>query len=182
MATVTDKTPCVICNKLRAATVQCKGCSNEFCFTHYVDHHRELGNQLSQTEDQYNQLKSTIDQQKTEPSQHRMIQEINQWEQKSIDTIRRVADTVRRSLSSELNRFINKLDMQLTELTDELRQCRDEYDFNEKRILYFKEKLQRLKDDLNTPEDFSIEYSSTSFINKIRLQNNRKCSFVLEYR
>ncbi|CAF1058738.1 unnamed protein product [Rotaria sordida] len=167
MATTTDKIPCVKCKKPKNA-VTCPGCSQAFCLSHVNEHHNELSEQLVTIEDQFNELRIEIDEQKSELQKHELIK-INRWESDSIEKIRQVANEVRHELSSYGNILITDLNSKLKQLAEKLDQCRREDDFIDTDIQFFNEKLTQLRDTLNNPFNFEIEQDSTSFIEKLRL-------------
>ena len=72
MATTAHDAVCCTCKKIKSM-VRCEGCSKTFCFVHIVEHHNELSEQLSQTENQFNKLKIEIDEQKTDLYKHKLM-------------------------------------------------------------------------------------------------------------
>ncbi|CAF1267424.1 unnamed protein product [Rotaria sp. Silwood1] len=168
MATITAKTSCVKCKKIKN-TLKCSGCSQDFCFDHIAEHRNELSEQLSQCEDQFNEVKIKIDEQKSEPQKNKLMKQIDRWEIESIEKIQQMANEIRFELSSCIIKFVTDLDMKLKQLTKQIIQCRKEDDFSDIEIKFFNEELKRLKDILNNPTDFKIEQESTTFINKIHL-------------
>jgi hypothetical protein len=67
--------------------------------------------------------------------------------------------------------------MKLRKLTEELKQIRQEDDFNEIHLNQFKQKLNELEEQLNKPANISIsQKNSSGFINKIVvLVSSSKC-------
>jgi hypothetical protein len=59
------------------------------------------------------------------------------------------------------------MEINLTKLTDQLRQTREENDFNETELNKFKQKLTQLAKELDKPLNISIQQSSVSLINRI---------------
>ncbi|CAF3070572.1 unnamed protein product [Rotaria sp. Silwood2] len=179
MATATQGTICVKCKKTKGI-VTCKGCSKDFCLDHINEHYSELNEQLGKTEDQFNEFKIGIEEQKADPQKHELTKQIDEWERESIEKIRQVANEVRHELSSCVIKFVTNLDLKLKHLTEQLIQNRKDNDFADPDIQFFNGELKRLKDILSSPPDFKLEYDSTSFINKIRLKTKGKPCVLAE--
>ena len=73
----------------------------------------------------------------------------------------------RQLLRKYINENIEKIENKLTQLTEQLKQTRQENDFNEIHLNRFGQKLNQLEEQLNRPSNVSIEQDSSSFINKI---------------
>ena len=182
MATATTaKTHCVKCQKQKS-TVKCGGCIKDFCLTHMNEHHQELSAQLAQTEDQYNQFKSTLDDQDVVLHKHPWIQQIGQWEQQSIERIRHVANEVRLQASTCIKDSIANVNLRLERLTEKLVQCRGEDDFADTEVQLFDEGLQQLIATLDAPSQYKLECVSTSFIIQIYLIGRGELDFSFKLR
>ncbi|CAF1084990.1 unnamed protein product [Adineta steineri] len=90
MATANIRAKCSICNKGNTAYV-CPGCSKGFCFQHLTEHRQILRNQLEEIINNHDQFQQTIIQQKQNPSNSSLIQQIDQWETDSIHQIQQTA-------------------------------------------------------------------------------------------
>ena len=55
------------------------------------------------------------------------------------------------------------------ELTEQLKVARQENDFNELHIKQFREKFKQLEEQLNKSSNISIQYDSSSFIDRISI-------------
>ncbi|CAF3426038.1 unnamed protein product [Rotaria socialis] len=67
--------------------------------------------------------------------------------------------------------FVTNIDLKLKELTEQLVQCCKEEALIDTDIhVFFNQARIKLKQALQSPLDFKIEYDSTSFINKMRLK------------
>ncbi|CAF5125542.1 unnamed protein product [Rotaria sp. Silwood1] len=141
MATTTGKTSCIICKKSKM-TVKCSGCSKDFGLNHISEHHNELSQQLGTIEDQFNDLKLEMDEQKSNPQKPELMKQIDKWERESIEKVRQVADEVRRELSSYIVTFATNLDFKLKQLTQKIIQCRKDNDFADQEIQVFNEELK----------------------------------------
>ncbi len=166
MATAIGKTHCVTCGKEKV-TYTCGGCSKEFCFDHLADHRQVLGKQLDEIEDKRNLFRQTLSEQTTNPQKHSLIQQINRWEQESINKIRQTADETRQLLDRHTIELVNEIEIKLVELTKQLKTTREENDFNELHLNQLKEKLKQLEEQLNKPSNILIRQESSSFVGKI---------------
>jgi uncharacterized phage infection (PIP) family protein YhgE len=166
MAAAIGKAQCVTCGKEKVA-YKCEGCSQKFCFNHLADHRQVLGKQLDDIEDRRNLFRETLNGQKTNPQEHPLIQQINKWERDSIKKIRQTAEEVREILITHSTENINKIEVKLAHLTEQLRQTRDENDVDEAILNDFKQNLRKLEEEHIKLPNVSIKEDSSSFIKKI---------------
>ena len=166
MATATGKAHCVTCGKEKVA-YKCEGCSQSFCFNHLADHRQLLGKQLDEIDDRRNLFRETLTEQKTNPQEHPLIQQINQWERDSINKIRHTAEEVRQILIPHTTENINKIEVKLAHLTEQLRRTRDENDVNEVVLNVFRQNLRKLEEEHIKLPNVTIQEDSSSFIKKI---------------
>lgn len=179
MATANDKLICVKCKKPKS-TVKCEGCAKHFCLVHMNEHHQQLSEQLSQTEDRYNQFKNAIEGRTSDSRRHPLIKQIDDWEKQSIEKIRQVADVVRSQVSSRIEPSTADLNSQLKRLTGQLSECRKEDDFSDKDVQLFNEELKQLEIRLDALPDCKLEYRSTPFISKIHLVDESGSLYVAD--
>jgi uncharacterized phage infection (PIP) family protein YhgE len=166
MATTTSKTHCVTCGTRKIA-YKCEGCSQYFCIIHLPDHHQAFSKELDEIKDKSNLFRETLIEQRKNPHKHSLIQQINQWEEDSIHKIQQTAEEARQVLLEHTGENINEIEIKLTRLTDELKQTREENDFNEINLNEFKQKLEQLEEQLNKPSNISIRQDFSLFIMKI---------------
>lgn len=158
MATVTDSTT----EKEKTA------CSEGFCDDHLIEHREKL----NKIEDQRNHFQELLTEQTANPEKHFLIQQINQWENDSIKKIRQVADESRELLFKHINKHMEKIETKLIKLTDDLEEVREENYLNE-----FKEKLEKLEEELNKPSNISIQESFVPFISSICVNDSSRKYF-----
>ena len=166
MATAANKTRCTICGKERA-TFRCAGCLDEFCHKHLNDHRQELHKQLDEIEMHRDVFRESLNEQIKKPNNHVLMQQIDNWERASIKKIRQAAQEAREVALKNTDKNIYQLETKLNKLTDQLRESRDEDDFNEINLRHFQEQLKQLTDELTKPSNISIRNGSESFISKI---------------
>jgi hypothetical protein len=166
MATATGKTRCVICSKEKA-TIRCGGCFEEYCFNHMTDHRQQLNTQLDEVEINRDLFRQSLTQQIEQPNNQTLIQQINQWEIKSIAIIQQTAEEARKVILNNFNEYQHRLEIKLNELTNQIRDSRHENDFNEINLRQFQEELDLLTAELTKPMTISIQEDTTSLINKV---------------
>jgi len=166
MAEITGKARCITCGKDRSA-VRCEGCLQIFCYNHLTDHRQELNKQLDEIEVNRDIFRQTLTQQTTDLKNHSLIKHIDEWEEDSIKKIQQKAEESRQLLFQHTTEHINQIEVNLHKLTEELRQMRQENDFNEIDLTKVKEKLTQLEKELNQPPNISIQRDSASPVNKI---------------
>ncbi|CAF1472074.1 unnamed protein product [Adineta steineri] len=166
MATANNKTQCFICNKEKN-TYSCKGCSNEFCFPHLTEHRQRIETQLEAIVNDHDQFQQTIIQQKQNPHNSSLIQQINQWETNSIHQIQRTAEECRKTLMKVTQKLIDGVEKKFTELSQKLKEIREENEFNEIDLNSFQLKLTQITKEFLQPENTSIRQDSQKFIKKI---------------
>ena len=167
MATAGVKTLCITCKKEKL-TYSCEGCLKRFCFNHLAEHRQELEKEFDEIEDQRNVFRQTLSEQTINSEKHILFEEINQWEEKSILKIKQTANNARESLLKHTNGHIQKIQIEFKKLSEQIKEIRDENDFNEINLNELKIKLNQLEKQFNQPENILIKEDSTStFINKI---------------
>jgi hypothetical protein len=166
MATRTSTAHCVKCGKERA-TFKCAGCLQDFCFNHLTDHRQELNMQLDEIEINRDLVRQSLNEQAINPKNYSLIKQIDKWEEDSIKIIQKTATECRQHILQYATKHINQIEIILNKLTDQLRQTRQENDFNEIHLNQFKQKLTQLAKELDKPSNISLEQDSTSLINKI---------------
>ena len=163
----TNRSYCFICEKERV-TYKCDGCSKRFCKQHLKDHENQLELELDQIENQRNIFRQTLSEQLEQPNKHDLIQQINQWEQLSINKIQQTAEKNRQSILNHMNKHFQKIEIDLNLLTNQIKEIRQENDFNELNLIDLRNKLERLQKKLNNPGNISVrEANLSSFISNI---------------
>jgi hypothetical protein len=166
MATPNVKTQCSIC-KEEKSTFLCRGCEKDFCFDHLTEHRQLINTQLHYIQNDYNEFKQLIIDLKNNPEQHSLIKRIDQWEINSIQKIKQRAKECREILINYTNENINQIENKLDNRNEQLISNEKKNDFNEIDLKKFKDKLEKLKEELNQTTNISIEQQINSFINQI---------------
>ena len=166
MATAIGKVQCVKCGKPRS-TLKCAGCSQDFCFNHLAEHRQELTTELDHIENDRNLFRQTLTEQTNNPNNNALIKQITEWERTSINKIQQTANQCRQVVIDHLSGNIHRIEVDLNKLTDQLREIRQEDDFNETDLQRLKQELTKLAETLNKPSNIVIKHGSASYINEI---------------
>ena len=167
-STETSRNYCFICEKEKS-TYTCDGCSKRFCKQHLKDHENELESELNQIENERNIFRQTLSEQVEQPNKHHLIQQIDRWEQLSINKIQQTAEKNRQVILKQMNKHFENIEIDLNLLTNQIKEIRQESDFNELNLIDLRNKLERLQKKLNSPSNISVREgnSSSLFINRI---------------
>ena len=171
-----DRGECFRCGKEKIM-YPCEGCSHKFCLNHLNEHRQELGQELSKIENDRNGLQQSLMEQKTNRKKLSLMERVDKWEADSIAKIRQAAQECRQLLVQHKNKHILDMENKLTKLTEELKRIRGDDEFNEIDLNGLREKLEKLRNELDQPRNIKIHEESTSFISKISIVAvSGKCS------
>jgi F0F1-type ATP synthase gamma subunit len=141
MAKAIGKAQCVNCGKEKSAVI-CAGCLQVFCFNHLNDHRQELSQQFDEIENNRDLFRQTLNEQINNPLKHSLIKQIDKWEFDSIELIQKTAKKCKDQILLQLtDKHFDRIEINLTKFTNELREIRQENDLNN-----FKEKLTELEE------------------------------------
>ena len=96
-----------------------------------------------------------------------MIQKIDRWEKDSINKIRQTAEECRTKLIDHTNKDLGELENKLNNIAQEIQRIRKEDEANEIHLNQFKEKLAKLKEQLDKSSNISVEEQASPLINKM---------------
>jgi hypothetical protein len=170
-STTASKVLCVVCNKGKGS-FKCEGCSQTFCPKHSYDHRNELSQQLGDIEVSHDLIHRTLIEQTEDPQQHPLLKKVDEWEQTAIVKIRQTAKEIRNELLKNTAEQTANIKQKLKQLSDELRQGREDNDFIETDLRQWTHKLEELKKELLNPKTITIQEDSTSLITKIRIDRH----------
>ncbi|CAF1061696.1 unnamed protein product [Adineta steineri] len=176
MAMASNKTLCFKCNKEKI-TFPCRGCSQEFCFTDLAEHQQILNDELNDIINDYDQFRQRINEQKQNPQNHSLIEQINQWEISSIEKIQQKAQDCRKSLIKYSQRSIKDIEMKFKDLSEQMKEIHSENEFNEIDLNYLTNQLRKITEELNKPSSIFIKEGSQSFIYEISVISSKKSKF-----
>ena len=124
MTTATNESQCATCKKSNAIA-RCIGCSQDFCFNHFVEHRQELNKQLEQIEQDRDLFQQTLNEQTTNPQNSLLIQQVDQWEQESIEKIKQTAQEIRETLVIHVHENLISVKDKMNQLTQQLKDSRE---------------------------------------------------------
>ncbi|CAF1950131.1 unnamed protein product [Rotaria magnacalcarata] len=165
------KTVCTICNEERI-TYFCKGCSKEYCFSDLTKHRVILREQFDILAHDFNRFREKLINEKEDSKQRVLIQEVDRWEEVSIEKIKKTAQECRRILLEHTDTNIMKTEKKLNRLMNDLEPLRQKDDLYETDLENLEKKLQSMKQELDAPQNISIQQDSGSFIKNISVSSN----------
>ena len=141
------------------------------------EHLQELGKGFEDVENQRNLFQQSLLDQKINLDKHPLLEQVDQWEIKSIEKIKQIASESRELILKHLTEHMLVQEILLNLLTEDMIELRKENDFNEIDLKELKKELKELEKQTNQYEYITIkeETLSTSFISKISiLTSSRK--------
>ncbi|CAF3658094.1 unnamed protein product [Rotaria sp. Silwood1] len=165
-ATTNDRAKCFTCEKEKIVYL-CGGCSKNFCLNDLTEHRKDLGKQFEGIENDRDQFYQKLVEQKQDQRRLPLMQQVDKWEEDSIKKIKQTAEDCRQTLIEYNNKHFIEIEKKLSQLTEQLKQSRQENEFNEIELDRFKTILTKLAEELGQPANIKIQQNSTSLINKL---------------
>ena len=161
---------CATCGK-EAGVFTCRGCSQNFCLPHTNDHRRALETRMQEIILTHNRLKQAITEQTTEQFHPSLMQQIEQWEQQSIDKIQQVANDIRQQLLSIVRDRTDNLKEKVVQLSQQLNKAQHDGEFFENDLQQWSDKLDKFRQQFIRQQRIKIHYDKNSvpFISKISI-------------
>lgn len=180
MQTDSRKNQCASCGKGKAVS-KCEGCSQDFCYNHFLNHREELSKQFDEVENNRDFLRQKLIEQETEPQKYAstLIQQVDKWECNSIKMVRRAAEEARQTILKHAEEHSIQVESQLNELTDQLRQYRQRNDFLESDLQKWKQELIKLSSQSSTLLNVTIREELTPLVTTIQVQTCGNISFYI---
>ncbi|CAF4369300.1 unnamed protein product [Rotaria socialis] len=141
---------CSHCKQLGIA--QCDGCSTLLCSTHFREHRQHLDTKFAQLWHDRSNLPHHIVDNTSKIKQHQLkglLDDINQWEEQALESIKRKADRVRSRIKELMALRGSNIKTDLDQISQELRKCKTDNNYFEKDIKNLNEKLNQIQIDLN---------------------------------
>lgn len=168
MTSASNRMICFICNKQKL-TYPCQGCSNIFCFDHLTQHRTDPNQQLDQIQNDHDQFRQKINDQKVNPTEHGLVRQINRWEKESINKIKQMAKECKQEWINYSNQFFLHLENKLNNFTEQIKAIQRENEVNEIDLNHLRQKFEKLQKELDQPREIFIRQQPTPFINRISL-------------
>lgn len=157
--------PCVLCGKGMDSFV----CSQNFCANHVNEHRQKLSKKMDEIRQEHDDLRQSLNAKLENLDSHVVMKEINDWEEKCIETIHQLAAESRKQLHDAVDRFKNKFIEILEPLAQELDISYKENIFVEADLNIWTTKLEKLKTELIAPLKIAMkrDYYGAPLITKI---------------
>ncbi|CAF0951255.1 unnamed protein product [Adineta steineri] len=168
-----NKKQCFICNQDRIPYL-CVGCSKNFCIKDFVNHRIILNQELNHIIDDYKQFKQRFDEQRPDPHDISLINQIEQWKIDSIEKITQKAKECTEIVTKSSQTSYDDMVKKYNDLNEQIKQSQNEDEFNEINLNYFRNELKKMTEDLNNPPEASIQQDSQPFINGISIVSLEK--------
>lgn len=160
-----SKAQCSVCKKETRPSF-CGGCQQNFCRSDYTEHLKILDEGLVNIENNYNELKPKFLDQKENCKTTFFLEQLDQWRKDSIEIIEETAKECREKITSNTEVLVVDIEEKINNLDEQLRELRDENDFNEIDLNESKQKLKQIKEKFHILTNVSIQQQSTTFINQ----------------
>ncbi|CAF1034725.1 unnamed protein product [Adineta steineri] len=132
-----------------------------------MEHRQRIKTQLETIINDHDQFQQTIIQQKEDSHNSSFIQQINQWETNSIHQIQQTAEECRKTLMKLTQKSIDDAEKKFIELSQKLKEIREENEFYEIDLNNFQLKLTQITEEFLQSSNISIRQDSQEFIKKI---------------
>ena len=166
MASSSMRQPCVKCPKALGNLI-CGGCQQWLCTKHFTEHQQELGLEMDQISQEYDDLhQEMIIHDKFDSS---LFSRINSWEEKSIEKIRQVAEETRCHLRKHLDQTKIQLETSLHHISRELQISREMENYTEIELNNWMKQLKTLRYQLENPLIVDLRYDTHEMPQIIRL-------------
>lgn len=162
--------PCVSCNVM-VGVFSCQGCKDNFCLDHTCEHRRFLRKSMDDISDNCDELLNTI-QGEREKSRSTLMEEIERWEQQSIEKIRQLAVETRKQVSTNIQNDSDHVIEQIEILKQKLDDARQDDGFFENDLKQWEQSLDELQHLCKPGRAMQIieDNDSNTFISVISLQ------------
>ncbi|CAF5080378.1 unnamed protein product [Rotaria sp. Silwood1] len=153
-ATPSDRAKCFSCDKEKII-YPCEGCSKKFCLKDLTEHRQNLNKQFEGIENERNQFYQKLTERKKGLKKLPSLQDVDEWKEELIAKIQQTAEEYKQTLVEHNKHFI-QIEEQLSRLTAQLKQARQENEFNEIDLDQFKIKLTKLTEELSQPSNIKL--------------------------
>ncbi len=135
--------------------IRCDGCDHRFCSTHFSEHRHHLDTLFEQVcnerDSLYEQLKNPrLTSSSNNPQLITLLNEINEWESKTLKVVEQTADRARQQVNELMNSNSETAEIELDNLSKELRRRQEDDNYFEHDIQQLNRKLEQIQINLNT--------------------------------
>jgi hypothetical protein len=129
---------------------------------HSIEHRQELGRQMDELSLGHDQFRQNLTEKMETNTNHPLLKQIDEWEQKAVNQIHQTADEIRQQLLTIICKRLKNLSTTLTNITHELSQARENNDYLERDLNEWMQKINKLKEELWGTEVIDIEQDESS--------------------
>lgn len=169
MAMASHRSACFTCKKEKLVYA-CGGCAEKFCLSHLQEHQQILIGQLDGLINEHDQLRANLLERKEHLHNSTLIEQIDQWERTSIETIRRRARECRDTVVGLSRNAIEDVEGRLARFTAQLRAIRQENEVNEVDLLKLTDELTRISRESIHRTHISLRDDAQVLLNNIQVQ------------
>lgn len=149
--TETSSSKCMQCKKV--GIVQCDGCFNRYCSTHFSEHRQCLDNEFEHLCRERNNLAHQITHHSTTINQAQLralLHKIDQWEQNAIKSVKQTVERARRRINELMVSKASNVQTTFETLSKEMRKRKEENNYFEHDINDLRDKLKKIQVNLDT--------------------------------
>ncbi|CAM2721680.1 unnamed protein product [Rotaria socialis] len=161
---------CSTCQK-SSGKCMCDGCKNYFCMKHFEQHRQQLSikfdDEIAKTHDELREQINRINQSSVSTSE--FFNEIDRWETVTVEKIHKAANQARRQLTQLFTRDKDTLAKEFGMITKEIRDRREEDNFDENDIERIRQTINQMKISLKQ----FIQPTKTIIVTNDRIDWNR---------
>jgi hypothetical protein len=144
---------CSSCKKM--GMIRCDGCNQRFCSTHFSEHRHHLDALFEQVCNERDSLREQINNPSHTSSSNNarlitLLNEINEWESKTLKMVKQTADHARQQVNELVNLNNKTAEIELDNLSKELRRRQEDDNYFEHDIQQLNRKLEQIQINLNT--------------------------------
>ncbi|CAF3689749.1 unnamed protein product [Adineta steineri] len=140
----------------QAGIAHCEGCTQAFCIKHFNDHRRLLDDDLNVILSEYNDFKNTLTLESSNPFVTIRLQEIDVWENVSIEKIQQKAAELRQEIVHVKVTQIETLSSKFQALAHQIQESKEQDDFIETDLHRWARRLDDLRSNLISPTTIAL--------------------------
>lgn len=158
-----------------AGVFACRGCSENFCLRHTGVHREQLQKLMDEILQNYDQFRQNLQGQSVEQRQEILTEQINRWEEQSLEKIRQLARDTRQQLVRIVRDQNENLKAKLAQLKEQIDLARQDGGFYENDLKDWTDRLEQLRRYFLEQQNVQIDQTSgsMSFIPRISLPHDR---------
>ncbi|CAF2072605.1 unnamed protein product [Rotaria magnacalcarata] len=166
-----QKNLCTICGDM-AGTFLCRGCQQNFCLNHTHDHRDQLQQRMNDINNRCHRLKDNIQGQNVPGHRSSLLEDVDSWERRSTEKVRRLADDIRQQVSNLAVDNASDLKEKIEELQEELNTANEKGGFYEDDLEEWLRRLRELQNLVPQRQKLKVEETAdpSSFISPISLK------------